>query len=82
MGQRGISVKDVEGVLAKHVVVEEYPQETPFPERLLLGWIGSRPLHVLVAEDGTAGNTILVTVYDPDPNEWSEGFTMRKGAGG
>jgi hypothetical protein len=80
MAQRGITLKEIEEVLRNHRVIEEYPQETPYPEQLLVGWIGARALHIVVANDEQAGDAILVTVYDPDPNLWEEGFTKRRGS--
>jgi hypothetical protein len=39
----------------------------PYPSRLVLGWAGTRPLHVVVADDAAAGEVVVVTVYEPDP---------------
>ena len=30
-------------------VLEEYPQDEPYPTRLVLGWAGNRPLHLVLA---------------------------------
>jgi hypothetical protein len=43
-------------------VIESYPGDTPFPSRLILGWRGSRPVHVVVADDAQAEETIVITV--------------------
>ncbi len=74
LAQRGISAADVRHVLDTGKVIEEYPADTPYPSRLVLGWRGARPLHV-VAADNTAGQeTIIITVYEPDPARWDATF--------
>jgi len=78
MFQRGISTRAVEDVaLRSSVVVEEYPDDEPFPSRLLLAWIGGEPLHVHLAEDRAGGTLIVVTTYRPDPARWEQDFTRR-----
>ena len=79
MFERRIGVEDVRHVLEHGREIEAYPHATPYPSRLILGWIGSRPLHVVAAENPSVGETIVVTVYDPDPARWEDGFTRRKG---
>lgn len=33
------------------VVKEDYPDDTPYPSRLLLGWHNNRPLNIVVADN-------------------------------
>ena len=40
---------DVRHVLQTGEVIEEYPDDTPFPSYLILGFVGDRPFHVVVA---------------------------------
>lgn len=58
--------------------IETYPTDKPFPSRLILGWSGLRPLHVVAADNASAQETIIVTVYQPDIEEWESGFKRRK----
>jgi hypothetical protein len=37
-----------------------------------------RPLHVVAAENAEAHETIVITVYDPDPTLWEPGFRQRR----
>ncbi len=63
MVQRQISVDDVRHVLATGEVIENYPDDTPYPSRLILGWLGVRPVHVVAADDDDqTGETIVITV--------------------
>ena len=78
MLQRGIRDEDIEAVLAKCEVVEEYPEDHPFASRLVLGWSGGRPIHVVASDAPDADVTYIITTYEPDPNEWEPGFKRRK----
>ena len=78
MVERGISADDVRKVLAEGKEIESYPGDFPYPSRLLLGWCGRRPIHVFVAENAADNETIIVTVYEPDPDRWESGFERRK----
>lgn len=78
MFNRGISADNVRHVLDTGERIEEYPDDTPYPSELLLGWLGSRPLHVVAARNRAADETIIVTVYEPDRERWESGFRRRK----
>ena len=78
MFQRRISLDDVRHILLKGEVIEDYPDDTPYPSRLILGWCGTRPLHAVVADNMKDRETIVITVYEPDPKQWEQGFRRRK----
>lgn len=78
MFQRGISEEEVRHVLEKGDTIEDYPQDTPYPSRLVLGWRGSQPLHVVVAENRRAQEGIVITVYEPETSQWESGFKRRR----
>lgn len=78
MFQRRIGDEDVRHVLMTGEVIEEYPNDTPYPSRLVLGWRGARPLHVVVADNPDSQETIVITVYEPDPEQWEPDFRRRK----
>jgi len=78
MVERGISDDDVQAVLARGKIIESYPGDLPYPSRLVLGWCEARPIHVVAAENMGDNETIIVTVYEPDPNLWEPGFERRK----
>lgn len=71
-------VEDVEGVLNAGEVIERYPNDTPYPNRLVLGWRGARPLHVIVAENTVDNEWIVITAHEPDPAQWETDFKRRK----
>ena len=76
--QRGIREEDVEHVLLTGEMIEAYPHDTPYPSELLLGWCDLRPIHIVVATDMANQRTIIITVYEPDPNKWEADFKRRK----
>ena len=77
MFQRRVDEKDVRSDLGTGEIIEVYPDDTPYPSRLILGWLGSRPLHVVAAENITDSETIVITVYEPEQGKWSPNFKRR-----
>ncbi len=78
MYERHISEEEVRQTITAGEVIEAYPDDTPYPSRLVLGWHGARPLHVVVADDAADQVNIAVTVYEPTKDEWDADFKRRK----
>lgn len=78
MFQRRVSVEDVRKVLATGEDIEDYPYDLPYPGRLVLGMADARPLHIVVADNAPDLETIVITVYDPDPALWTTDFRRRR----
>ena len=78
MYERGITTIDVKEVVRSGNIVEEYPDDKPFPSYLLLGYINNNPLHVVVAIDNNSKKAIIITVYKPDVLLWKDEFKKRK----
>lgn len=78
MFERKISETDVLEVLATGKVIEDYPTDQPYPSYLKLGFVKSRPLHVVTAEATDEATTVIITVYEPDLARWEPGFEKRK----
>ena len=76
MVERGINELDVEEIIAKGKVVEDYASDWPYPSKLVLGWLESRPIHVAFAE--SSHEIIVITVYEPETALWESGFERRK----
>jgi len=65
-------------VVATGEVIETYPDDKPFPSRLVSGIIDSRPIHAVVADHpDSSDDTYVITVYEPDPAEWDAEFRQR-----
>ena len=78
MFERRISVDDVRDVVTNGETIEKYPDDTPYPSRLMLGWPAGRPLHVVVADNTQDIETIVITTYQPDAAQWEVGFKRRR----
>lgn len=78
MFERRINAEGIKHVLAAGEVIEEYPDDRPYPSRLVLGTVGNRPLHVVAADNVPGSETIIITVYEPDLRQWEAGFRRRK----
>ena len=77
MFERAISAEDVQAVLRDGETIESYPEDTPYPSRLVLGFRAHRPLHVVIAENLAEDTQMVITVYEPDPALWDEHFRKR-----
>lgn len=77
MIERSITVADVRTVLSNGELIEEYKADSP-PRYLMLGWCGGRPIHVVGEDDLVAGETLVVTAYEPDAKRWKAGFRERR----
>ncbi|MDG4595863.1 MAG: DUF4258 domain-containing protein [Candidatus Contendobacter sp.] len=77
MAERGISHQDVKAALERGEVIRHYPDDTPYPSRLLLHWIEGQPLHVVAAPVGD-DTEIVITVYRPDPALWEPDFKRKR----
>ena len=78
MFERGISIKNVGQALESGETIEDYSSEMPEPSRLILGFQGKRPFHVVISEDAIANRITVITVYIPEPDKWTKGFKRRR----
>lgn len=78
MFERGISVKSVAEALRSGETIEDYSTEMPEPGRLILGFQGRRPLHVVASENRESSESTVITVYIPDTDLWNNGFKDRR----
>jgi hypothetical protein len=59
--------------------IEDYPDDPRGPSCLVLCHIRESPVHALWGFDEPRLRAILITVYRPDPNRWSDDFRTRRG---
>lgn len=78
MFERSIAAEAVTSIVASGETITEYPEDTPYPSKLLLGSWRGRRLHVVVAFDEGSGKCVIVTVYEPDFRRWAEEFKTRR----
>jgi hypothetical protein len=58
--------------------IEDYTGEMPEPSRLILGFQGKRPFHVVISENQETNEITIITAYPPDPGKWNKDFTSRR----
>ena len=66
--QRGIKTEDMEKAILNGEIIEEYPNDKPFPSCLIYGHTPDcRPLHVVC---NLAQVSDIITFYFPDESLW------------
>ena len=78
MFERNISAKKVSQALQAGETIEDYSTEMPEPSRLILGFQGKRPFHVVASDSQENNITTIITVYIPDPDKWNRDFRSRR----
>jgi hypothetical protein len=69
---RHIKVQEIREAIAGGAVIEDYPQDKYGASCLILGFtIMDRPIHVHCSY-ASRPLVKIITVYEPDPNEWVE----------
>lgn len=70
--ERNISEQEIREAGTAAELIEDYPDDKYAPSALLLGFSAAgRALHFQVSFDDTV-STKIITIYEPDPNEWIE----------
>lgn len=80
MDNDGLEIEDVMRISESGTLLEDYPDDRPFPSSLKLGWSGEgtdEPVHVVSAKE-PEGRIHIITAYRPDPRKWDESFKKRK----
>jgi len=75
--ERNISEQEIREAGAKAEVIENYPDDKYSPSALLLGFTAAgRALHFQVSF-AESDATKIITIYEPNPNEWIENRKRR-----
>ena len=77
MFRRRIGAHAIRHGLETGETIESCLNDTPYPSRLAPGWLGARPIHVVAADNPVANETIVISVYEPDPIPWEPDFRTR-----
>lgn len=78
MFERKVSVRNVFQALHSGEIIEDYSAEMPEPGRLILGFQGKRPFHVVASENLETNEITVITVYIPNADKWNKDFKSRK----
>jgi len=78
MFRLGIGVDEVRLVVSAGETIADYADDTPYPSRLILGFVKGRPVHVVVTDDEAHAACIVITAYIPEEDQWSPDYRKRK----
>jgi hypothetical protein len=76
--ERGYLREGILAALAGGNIVESYPDDTPYPSALILGFVVGLPVHVVAALDDAEPRAYLVTVYRPSTEHFEGDWLTRK----
>jgi hypothetical protein len=74
MFKRNISIEQVKQAIINGEEIRSYPDDKPYPNKLLLAFENELPLHVIIAQDFAENRNIVITAYHPDSNIWIGNF--------
>ena len=75
--QRGIFQASVVQAIRSGEIIEQYPDDYPYPSCLLLGTTeAGEALHIVCGIG--EGKVWLITPYHPDPDEWESDLKTRR----
>lgn len=78
--QRGISIDDVLTAIFNGEIIEEYPDDYPFPSFLIMGFRNpGNALHIVCAINSVDNELWLITAYVPGKDKWMDDLKTRKG---
>ena len=76
--ERHIKRDDIISCIQNGEIVEQYPDDIPFPSCLILGNnTNKKPLHVICAINQDS-YCCMISAYYPDPNKWELNNKTRK----
>jgi Domain of unknown function (DUF4258) len=78
MFERKIQTSEIRHVIESGEAIKDYPDDSPSPSCLLLGWVKDCPLHVVVAFDEENKRCYVITCYIPDQSQWQSDFKSRR----
>ena len=78
MAERRFLPNMIKDTVKNDIIIKEYPDDTPYPSRLILGYDGNRPIHVVSAYDQNDDTEYIITAYEPDAQLWTSDFTKRR----
>jgi len=75
--EREIRLEDVMNAIKTGQIIEDYPDDTPFPSCLISGRSGSKVIHVCASIGD--GYMYVITAYVPNHEKWEADWKTRKG---
>lgn len=76
--ERKLTKQAVTDVITTGEIIAEYPNDSPYPSYLILGFVSGRALHVVVAFDKQTRLCYIISAYEPNTKQWGKDFKTRK----
>ncbi|NQU06826.1 MAG: DUF4258 domain-containing protein [Calditrichaeota bacterium] len=76
--ERGTDKQSVLKTLNQYDIIDEYPDDKPFPSALFFGYSSEKPIHVVAAFDGIKEKIFVITVYFPDVTHFESDYRERR----
>lgn len=75
--QRGIRAKDVRNCVMTGEIIEQYPDDFPFPSCLIFGQsVSGKTMHVVASDGGTESR--IITAYFPNNIKFEDDLKTRR----
>lgn len=75
--ERNIKQKDIKCCIMSGEIIEQYPDDFPYPSCLIFGHTAdNRVIHVVVSDEGESGR--IITAYIPNATKFEDDLRTRK----
>ncbi len=78
MLERKINRENVLDCLKNGLIINQYPDDKPYPSYLLLCFLKNEPLHIVFSYDKENNLLYIITVYNPSLDYYMEDFITRR----
>lgn len=78
LAERNIAQDKILEVILNGEVIEDYPQDKPFPSCLIFKVVEDIPYHVVVGYDAVNKRTYIITAYNPTLDKFELDFKTRR----
>ena len=77
MAERDINIEEVKSCISNGEIIEDYPNDFPYPSCLIYGLgMDKRVIHVVVGSDGFSA--YIITAYIPNTVKFEEDLKTRR----
>ena len=76
LSERGIVLNDIINAISSGEIIEQYPEDFPFPSCLILGKSDNKIIHVVASIDDEM--IYIITSYIPSAEKWESDWKTRK----
>ena len=78
MAARNLALAVVKEALQTGEIIEEYPEDEPYPSGLFLGWVEDEAVHAVAAFEASRRVVYIITAYRPDEDHFGPDRRTRR----